>query len=349
MRPIYKLLVDGNPLTLHNRLISMSLIDKNGMEVDELTLELDDSDGQLEMPSKGKELELIFGFAGQEQNRGKYIVDERSHRGPPDVISIRARSADFKKSLLEEREKSYHEQTIGGILGEIAQRHQLETAISPELARLPVEHIDQTNESDANLISRLAKEHDAVGTIKSGKLIFTARAMGKTASGKDLPMAIINRQDNDSHDFNDADRDERVTGVAAYYHDKKQGKRHKASVGKKGYQRHLKRTYNSEAEAKTAAAAEAKRIKTRALKLTLNLAVGRADLFAEQPVRVNGFKREIDAVNWFIKEITHNLNEQGYSCTLQLEELAGNTETVRNTKHHKKITRRAKTKARKKT
>lgn len=321
MTPSYQLILNGQPLELQGRLITLSLIDKNGMEVDELTLDIDDSDGRIELPGKGAKLTAVFGFVGHEQNRGDYIVDEISHRGPPDVISIRARSADFRQSLLEEREKSYHNTTIGGVIAEIAARHGLKSAVSAELAGIAIEHIDQTNESDAHLITRLAQEHDAVGTVKEGHLLFTVRAVGKTASGLSLPLATITRQENDSHDFTDADRDDRVTGVSAYWHDKKGAKRKKADVGEDGYRRHLRQTYNSESEAKAAAEAEMKRIKTRARTLSLNLAVGRAELFAEQPCAVQGFKPEIDAVRWFIKEITHTLNEQGYTCQIQCEEM----------------------------
>jgi phage late control protein D protein (GPD) len=322
MTPIYQLILEGRPLELRGRLISLSLIDKNGMEVDELTVEIDDSDGMVELPSKGKKLTAVFGFAGREQNRGTYIVDEIGHHGPPDVITIRARSADFRKTLLEEREKSYHKTTVGAVIAEIAARHGLTPAVSAELAGIAVEHLDQTNESDAHLVTRLAQEHDAVGTVKDGRLLFTVRAAGKTSSGQDLPTVTIHRSEGDSHDFTDADRDDRVTGVVAYWHDKKSAKRKKAEVGADGYRRHLKQTYNSEKEAK-AAEAEMKRIKTRARTLSLNLAFGRAELFAEQPLKVEGFKPQIDAVRWFIKEITHTLGDNGYTVQISCAEMEG--------------------------
>ena len=323
MTPSYQLILNGQPLELQGRLISLTLIDKNGMEVDELTLDIDDTDGRLELPAKGAKITAVFGLRGREQNRGDYIVDEISHRGPPDVIGIRARSADFRQSLLEEREKSYHNTTIGAIIADIAARHGLKAALSAELAGIAIEHIDQTNESDAHLVTRLAQEHDAVGTVKEGRLLFTVRGVGKTASGISLPGATITRTENDSHDFTDADRDDRVTGVTAYWHDKKGAKRKKAEVGQDGYRRHLRQTYNSETEAKQAAEAELKRIKTRARTLSLNLAVGRAELFAEQPLTTQGFKPQIDSVRWFIKEITYTLNEQGYTCQIQCEEMSG--------------------------
>ena len=47
MTPTYQLILEGRPLELRDRLISLSLIDKNGMEVDELTVEIYDSDGMV--------------------------------------------------------------------------------------------------------------------------------------------------------------------------------------------------------------------------------------------------------------------------------------------------------------
>ena len=102
MTPVYTLILEGKPLELYGRLLSLTVADRSGMEVDELTIDIDDSDGQVELPSKGKKITAIFGYKGMEQNRGEYIVDEISHQGPPDIITIRARSADFRQTLLEE-------------------------------------------------------------------------------------------------------------------------------------------------------------------------------------------------------------------------------------------------------
>lgn len=38
---------------LQSRLIALTLIGKNGMEIDKLTLDMNDSDGRIEVPGKG--------------------------------------------------------------------------------------------------------------------------------------------------------------------------------------------------------------------------------------------------------------------------------------------------------
>ncbi|WP_179958278.1 contractile injection system protein, VgrG/Pvc8 family [Chitinimonas arctica] len=88
------------------------------------------------------------------------------------------------------------------------------------LESLPVEHMDQTSESDINLLSRLAELHDAIATRKERQAAFVRAGQGLSASGRALPAVTIRRQAGDSHRYNLADRDS-YTGVRAYYHDAK--------------------------------------------------------------------------------------------------------------------------------
>lgn len=320
MKPYYTLSIDNNPITLLNRSINMQVIDKNGMEADELTLDIDDHDGKVDMPSRGQVLALSFGYDGGAVYVGRFVVDETSHKGPPDVITIRASSADFRQDLLTEREQSYDSTTVGGVLGEIAARQGLELAVSDELGTIPITHIDQTNESDANFITRLAKEHDALGSIKDGKLVFVPRATGKTASGQNLGTVIIKKSDTQSHDFSEQDRQEQVGAVAGYYQDKDTGKREKVQAGQ-GNTRHLKSTYNSKDEAENAAKGKLKQTKTAGKKLSLSLAIGRPELFCEMGIKTQGFKEQIDAIDWIITEVTHTLNNQeGLNTTINCEQ-----------------------------
>ncbi len=321
MKPITQISINGNPVTLAGRLISLTMIDKNGIEADEITLIIDDSDSLVELPKKGVTLSAAFGFSGQLTNQGDYIVDEVNHGGPPDVITVRARSADFRASLLEQRETSYDNATLGEIVKAIAASNELEAVINDELANKPIAHLDQTNESDGNLLTRLAKQYYAVATVKSGKLLFIKRGSGKTAGGNPLPQVTINRSMGDTHRYREADRDAQVTGIKAYWQDINAAKRKEVIIGEDKVLRTLEHTYASEQEASAAADSELKYLQSRARQLDLTLAYGRVDIIAEQPLKAVGFKTQIDEVNWFICEITHTINDQGYTCTVKCEEM----------------------------
>lgn len=226
-RPAYDLSVGGRSIThlADQRLISLTLTDCRGFEADTLELVLDDSDGALELPRKGATVRVAIGWADTGTvDKGSYVVDEIEHSGAPDRLSIRARSANLRASLTEKREQSWHSTTVGDVLTAMCTRHSLTPAISPSMASLPITHIDQTNESDINIITRLAKEHGAIAAIKDGHLIFTPAGKGTTASGKPLPVATITRKDGDHHRFAVADR-EAYTAVRATYFDVKRAQR----------------------------------------------------------------------------------------------------------------------------
>ncbi|HJW25140.1 MAG TPA: contractile injection system protein, VgrG/Pvc8 family, partial [Rhodocyclaceae bacterium] len=113
----------------------------------------------------------------------------------------------------------------------IAGECDLEPSIAKKLADEAIEHLDQTNESGANLLTRLARQFDAIATVKSGKLIFMGAAGAVSASGKALPTVTIQREDGDQHRFSIADR-EIYTAVRATYNDLHAGEKGEVVWGK---------------------------------------------------------------------------------------------------------------------
>ena len=96
--PAFSVRQGGKVLTeLSDRVISISLTDNRGFDADQLTLELDDTDGSVALPPRGAELSFWLGWMGEALvYKGIYTVDEVAHDGPPDRITVTARSADFR-------------------------------------------------------------------------------------------------------------------------------------------------------------------------------------------------------------------------------------------------------------
>lgn len=224
--PIYRILQDGNDITsrLRPRLESLTLTDNRGEEADQLEINLDDSDGLLEIPMRGVELAVAFGWRETGLvEKGTFVVDEIEHTGAPDRLTIRARSADLRGNLTQQKERSWHGLTIGDIVRKIAKEHSLKAVIAAPLALKSIAHIDQTNESDISFLSRIARMFDAIANVKAGNLIFMATGAAATASSIALGKVTITRQDGDSHRFTVADRDG-ATAVKALYQDTRTGK-----------------------------------------------------------------------------------------------------------------------------
>ena len=209
-------------LTFANRLESLTITENRGPEADQLDIVLLDHDGMLDIPHRGIKLSVAIGWQGQELvNKGSFIVDDVQHSGTPDKLTIRARSADLRAGISTQKERSWHETTLGDIVKTIAKETNLLHSIPTSLATQHIQHIDQTNESNINLLSRLAKMFDAIFTVKSGTLLFMKTGLGISVSGKALTTHTITRASGDQHQFSIADRDT-YTGVKALYQDMQQ-------------------------------------------------------------------------------------------------------------------------------
>jgi phage protein D len=204
---------------LDARLMSLTLTDNRGFEADQLDLELDDADGQIVLPRRGAVIQLALGWKGQPLfPKGAFTVDEIEHSGAPDRLTIRARSADFRETLNTRREKSWHQTTVGEVVKEIAARHNLKMALGKDLTDKALDHLDQTNESDASFLMKLARQYGAIASVKDGNLLFIRQGQGRTASGKPLPVITITRKAGDGHRFTLADRGAYTGVIASWLH-----------------------------------------------------------------------------------------------------------------------------------
>ncbi|EOW8921221.1 phage major capsid protein, P2 family [Escherichia coli] len=328
---------------LDNRLMGLTLTDNRGFEADQLDLELDDADGKIVLPRRGAVITLALGWKGQPLfPKGAFTVDEIEHTGAPDRLTIRARSADFRETLNTRREKSWHKTTVGEVVKEIAARHKLKMALGKDLSDKPVEHIDQTNESDGSFLMRLARQYGAIASVKNGNLLFIRQGQGKSASGKPLPVITIIRKDGDSHRFTLADRGAYTGVIASWLHTREPAKKESTTVKRKRRTKKqkkepeakqgdylvgtdenvlvLNRTYANRSNAERAAKMQWERLQRGVASFSLQLAEGRADLYTEMPVKVSGFKQPIDDAEWTITTLTHTVSpDNGFTTSLELE------------------------------
>lgn len=194
MQPIFTITADRQDITaaIQDRLIALSVTDESGIQSDALEIRLDDRERAIRLPRTGAELILHLGYKnGKLHPVGIFTVDELSTEGPPDILIIRARAADFRQSLKEQKARSWENRTLDDIARTIAAEQQLEPVIAEALKAKTITHIDQTDESDLHFLSRLGKEYDAISTIKEGRLLLVPKGQGQTASGKDTPTVAI--------------------------------------------------------------------------------------------------------------------------------------------------------------
>jgi len=320
-QPDFRITLGGKDITatVNPRLVSLTLAQCRGGEADQLDLVLNDADGQLELPRTGVQIALAIGWAGADlTGKGTFTVDEVEHSGAPDQVQIRARSADLRAGLRNRAEQSWHATTLGTVAQTIARRNGLQARIDAGLAATPIAHADQTNESDINFITRLARRHDAVATVKAGRLVLLPINGSRSSSGAVLAAITLTRAAGDQHRFHVADRDA-YTGVRAYWHDPDRAKQRSVLVGQSGNAKRLREGHANEADARAAAEAEWQRVQRGAATFELTLATGVATLDAQAPLAVSGFKPEIDGTDWLVTKVTHTIADGGFTTRLEAE------------------------------
>lgn len=351
--PQFKVVIDGADITqkIKPRLMSLTVTDNRGFDADQVELQLDDSDGKLTMPRRGASMRVWLGWKGAPLiDKGSFTVDELEHAGAPDTLTITGRSVDFRESLNVKKERSFHGKKLSDIIDTLAKNNGLLSATSTSLKDEVIAHIDQTNESDAAFLVRLAKEFDTIPTVKDGRLLFVRAGLALTATGKPMPPVTITRKSGDQHRFSVADRDA-YTGVVAYWHDKKAAekkvvklkrrKRKKTTVptpivedtttpkavvkqnelliGSDENVKHLRHIYANQKNAERAAKANWQRLQRGVAEFSITLAEGRPELITELPITVRGFKPQIDEGSWLSTKVIHNINDSGYTSQLELE------------------------------
>lgn len=325
-----KITLDGADLNepIEPRLMSLTLSEKRGGEADQLDIVIHDQDKRRPMaiPKEGAKIRLSIGWLRGKDvpigmvDKGSFKVDEVEWGGPPDTITIRARSADLTDSFRVRREKKHKDTTLGKIIEEIAADNGLKARVAPALASIEVPVMAQDQRSDMALVKALGRRHDAVATVKDGTLIFAPIGAGITASGKPLPSFALSKRESDNYRYSRAKRED-YAGVEARYHDQGKAKRETVLVGSPETPgrsttstrkpKRLKRTFHRKEDARHAAEAEDKRIRRAEAEFEYDCSLGDPRLSPEQKGKVTGFKPEIDGRQWLIAEVTHSLDGNG--------------------------------------
>ncbi len=304
---------------LNNHIMSIQLTENRGFDADTLQITVDDSAGNIMLPDRNAEIHLQLGFGMNLVDKGKFIVDAVAHSGPPDVITIGAHSADFKKEFVERKSALYEAMTLEKLIETIAGKYGYDYAVADKLKSIQIKAKQQADESDANLLTRLAEEYDAVATIKMGKLLFLERGTGKTASGQQMPVIHHDRSDGDQHNYAINDRDQ-YTGVEARYLQQGKAKRKIVKIGEDGRRHRLRTIFENKEAAIIAAEKELQRIKRNSANIRVKFARGKPELTAESPLKLTGFKSDIEKLNWVVITATHSLTaSNGLITELQAE------------------------------
>ncbi len=323
--PSYRLTLEDQEITasVASRLLRLTLTEYRLQEADQLDIVLADPQHTLAIPERGGKLHVWLGWKDTGLiHKGHFTVDEIEYSGPPDTLTVRARSATFSGIGQERTERSWHNVTLADIVKTIAQRQSIQPQIDAILGATRITHIDQVYEGDLHFLTRLAQRYGAFMTVKNGALLFMPLGSAKSVQGEAFPETYLTPPDCMSYRYHIAER-ERYAGVRAYWYKSSQassGKRASVVIGQengRGF-KVLPEHYTNEEDARAAAKAEWQRIQRSQATLHLTFAA-RPELFPEKIITCGGFASEITNTRWSIAQATHTLESSGFTTRLELE------------------------------
>jgi phage protein D len=322
MVPDYRIEIDGQDITARLKnsrlMVSLEVVDQVGIESDSVTLVIADPAGSIAMPRQGAEMTVYLGYEEKELIRqGIYIVDTVTPKGPVRTITVKAHAANMRDLLKESKSRSFDNITAFDLVNRIASEHGLQAVVSNDIADYTWQHIDQTDESDMHLLTRLGKDLDAVSKPTLNKWLFVPRGQQKAASGIALPVISLSPTDITDWSATLDDRPQ-YKSVTTQYQDIESAELKTYTAGTGSPVKRKNRIYANQTEAQAGAEGELKRLLRSSGRCTINMA-GRADVFAEGPLNLSGFKQAVDG-EWIVKSTRKKITKSdGFKTTIQGE------------------------------
>ena len=319
VEPVFELInaESGQRLEAVERaVLSLTVEESAESTSDSLSLRLDASRLSV-LPKSGTAIEVRLGYRGEVPVRmGVFRVGERTLSGPPVTLTIRAQASDFAAPWKAKRTRHWDSTTVGEVLRTIAAEHGLRPSIDADLGSEPLEYLAQTQESDMQLVVRMADRFGAYGTIKDGRVVF--RPSREPVEPVRLTLSEISRfefrwADKPAYDTliaRWADVNSNISHTVVYDGTDWLGEPH-------GVVFELPTRFTSEIAARRALRAKWEalhRLKAQG-RLTLP---GRPDLISKRQVEVSGFSEALDGQRWEILRSRHSINNGGYTTEITL-------------------------------
>ncbi|MFT4314058.1 MAG: phage tail protein, partial [Wolbachia pipientis] len=170
--------------SIKDRVISLRLTDESGTIDDVVEVHVDYRDEDIDIPN---ELNIALGYRETDVlPMGVYTVNEITVQSPPKTLLIKAHATNLRLSLKEKVSKEWHQITLGNLVKEIAEKHGYGCRVAEEFENVLILHINQIEESDISLLTKIAIEREAMAKLAGRYILFIPKGKAKSATGKAL-------------------------------------------------------------------------------------------------------------------------------------------------------------------
>ena len=325
MKPDFRITGTSGDLTntYAQRLASLQITDNSTEQADTVSIELSNHDGKLPVPAQGEILTIAIGYEGNTVDKGQFVIDQISLSGFPERMTLSGKAAPFAAAgsftpFQSRKSRSFDNITLGQLVTNLAAECGLVPGIAPQYYSVTIPHLDQTNESNMNLLTRLARDYEALMKPTFGRLLFLPRSTGSSITGAALPGPTITKSEVASYNADISQRT-RYGKATTRWHDPTTGETKSFSLEgqSEGADYEAPHLYPDEAAAKNAAKSILKSSERGSESITLSLS-GRPDIIAEGLVTLTGFPAAMNK-SWTIKTVTHSLSPSGFTTSVQAE------------------------------
>jgi len=187
----WQVILGGQDLTTAwaSVLIDISINDKAGEASDTCDLTLDDSEGQLRLPSKRTPIEVILegakvfsGFVEKPLSTG----DRSSGR----LLKIKAKGFDTGGKAKQPQHFHLDDADLGTYLGKLADEAGLGIKVDPAFAGISQDYWASDGESLIAVGERLARKLGGTFKIRGDQAVLAKRGTGLTPNGAALPQVV---------------------------------------------------------------------------------------------------------------------------------------------------------------
>ncbi len=327
-RPLFVVSVDGVDIStlLESRLVSVQVVDAPGVQSDNCEIVLEDFDPALRLaiPPTGAEMRIALGSTRTGmRDMGEFVADSVEIGGPPDIMRIRGTAAAHgatssgRPPITSQKSRSWEAGILfGDLAAKVASDNGMRAVIPASVQDIVLPHIDQVDESDINLLTRLARDVDCIVKPAGARLV-VAR-IGESASASNEPLPRVTLRASDVTNWRAQIKLKPPAGmVVATYRDVDANMDKQIAVGDGAPLRMLRSRASSADYAKAMADAELRRSRRAGMDVSLNLP-GRPDLRADGYATLIGFRDGIDG-DWRVSRVTHILDAGGFRTSADLE------------------------------
>lgn len=294
------------------RLINITVTDKAGIEADAVKIVL--AGGELSALKPNAEISVALGYTDAAMvSCGTFFVDSITTdlKTQQRTLAAKAIPTNGRTSTMQDqRSASYDNVTLGNLVRTVAERHGLTASVTSFVDAIAISHVDQKNESDIHLLTRLGLNYGATIKAAGGHLVARLEREPNKPSGAAIPGATIRLADLIAGSHTQTVR-ESVQSVTADYVDPAGGTA-SITVGSGSPTHRLTYGYDTAAAAIAAATAKLKKSQSSDEKISVTLP-GDASLIAERPVNVEGL-----GDRWVIDNATHTFSAKGFTTKLTL-------------------------------